>query len=191
MYLVAPPTIIPNQLHSAELDREQKAFVEGKNRGLGLMGPWEGTENWHGGCVQLTAKLVFDKENGGPPFSIRLNSLGIGKSNRAARRFTSLSILQLKFEREALYDEKKYRAVIELRSRHLVICGRLYQAFCTKEGEIFFVGASFCQRQKRRSIGDHLRLSFNKIMQSVNPLNLNKGQVCILPSSLSKPLTTL
>ena len=189
MYFVNPPTIIPDQLHSAELDREQKVFVEDKNRGLDLMGPWEGKENRHGGCVQLTVKLVFDKENGDPPFSIRLN-MSIGKSNRAAQRFTSLSILQLKFEREALYDEKKYRTVIELLSRHVVICGRLYQAFCTKEQEIFFVEASFYQRQKRRSIGDHLRLSFNKIMQSVNPLNLNKGQVCVLPSSLSKPLTT-
>ena len=182
MYFVTPLTIIPNQFHSAELDREQKAFVEGKNRGLGPMGPWEGKENWHGGCVQLITKLVFDKENGNPPFLIRLNSLGIGKSNGAARRFTSLSMLQLNFEREALYDEKKYRAVIELRSRHLVICGRLYQAFCTKEGKIFFVETSPFQREKRRLIGDHFRLSFNKIVHSVNPLDSNKDQVRVTTS---------
>ena len=134
MYFVNPPTIIPDQLHSAELDREQKVFVEDKNRGLDLMGPWEGKENRHGGCVQLTVKLVFDKENGDPPFSIRLN-MGIGKSNRAAQRFTSLSILQLKFEREALYDEKKYRTVIELLSRHVVICGRFYQISVRRRGK--------------------------------------------------------
>ncbi|KAL5494878.1 hypothetical protein ACEPAI_340 [Sanghuangporus weigelae] len=163
----------------AELDREQKAFAEGKGRGLGLMGPWEGKENWHGGCVQLTAKLTFDKENrnGQLPFSIRLNSFGIGKSNRAARRFTSLSVLQLKFEKEALYDEKKYQLVVELLSRNVVICGRLYRAFCTKEGKIFSVETNAdYQRQKRKSAGDHFRMSYRRIINAINPLDLNKEQ---------------
>ncbi|KAL5519334.1 hypothetical protein ACEPAH_1017 [Sanghuangporus vaninii] len=176
---LSPSVLATRQAIYAELDREQKAFAEGKGRGLGLMGPWEGKDNWHGGCVQLTAKLTFDKENrdAQSPFAIRLNSFGMGKSNRAARRFTSLSVLQLKFEKEALYDEKKYELVIELLSRNVVICGRLYYAFCTKEGKIFFVETNAdYQRQKRRIIGDHFRLSYRRIINAINPLDLNKEQ---------------
>ncbi|KAL5519333.1 hypothetical protein ACEPAH_1016 [Sanghuangporus vaninii] len=176
--LSAPAGPIAQAIY-AELDREQEAFVEHEDRGLGLKGPWKGKDNWYGGRVQLTAKLEFNKMNkiGQPPFSIRLNGFHTGKSNRAARFFTSLSILQLKFEKEALFNVENYKLVTELLGRHVVICGRLYCAFCTKEGKIFFVETNEdYQRKARESDGDQYRISFRKLVKTINPLVLNKEQ---------------
>ena len=176
------PDKVLDGIYSAELDREQEAFVEHEGRGLGLKGPWKEKDNWYGGRVQLTAKLEFNKKGGSDeqPFSIRLNAFRTGKSNRVARMFTSLSILQLKFEKEALFEERNYKFVTELLSRHVVICGRLYCAFCTKEGKIFFVETKEnYQRNERESDGDHYRISYRRLVKMINPLGLNKGQVRI------------
>ncbi|EJD03544.1 uncharacterized protein FOMMEDRAFT_154620 [Fomitiporia mediterranea MF3/22] len=173
---LSPAVIKTRQDIYAELDREQKAFLENKGRGLGLMGTWDHKENWHGGRVQLTAKLDFNKD-GYPPYTIRLNSFGIGKSNRAARRFTSLSILQVKYDDGALYDDKRKNLAHELFSKPLILCGRQYVLFCTKENKAFFVEIrEGYERKPMRSIGDHYRMSFRKFVQTVNPMALNKEQ---------------
>ncbi|KAL5521270.1 hypothetical protein ACEPAG_9193 [Sanghuangporus baumii] len=95
--LSAPTGSVEHAIYT-ELDREQETFVEHEDRGLGLKGPWKGGDSWYGGRIQLTAKLEFNKMNktGQPPFSICLNGFHTDKSNRAARFFTSLSILQVK-----------------------------------------------------------------------------------------------
>lgn len=143
------------------------------------MGAHEGEENWHGGRVQLTAKLNFNKDagDGQPPFSIRLNSFGFGKSNRVARFMTSLSILQVKVDKNALYDKAKVDILHEALSKPLVICGRQYCVFCTKECKVFFVEIKDdYQRKPRRSFGDDLRISYRNFVRVINPMELNSEQ---------------
>ena len=49
---------------SGELDREEAAFKERKDRGLGLMGTWHEVENRYGGCIQQQVRLEQGRKKG-------------------------------------------------------------------------------------------------------------------------------
>ncbi|KAH8119803.1 RNA dependent RNA polymerase-domain-containing protein [Phellopilus nigrolimitatus] len=161
----------------AELDREHLAFVEGKGRGLGLMGPWCGEDNWHGGRVQLNARLRVkeDKIKGGQPYFITLENFGHGKSNRVTRYMTSLSILQLKIgedAKKALQD-----GLIDFLAQRFVLCGRQFVPFHPKEDKVYCVEINEdLERISVEALGDNFRLSFDTFIRWHNSLELNASQ---------------
>src|SRR5438046_892342 len=62
VYMVGAPALVIlkrclTRYCREELEREKKACTEGSGRGLGLMGKWEGIEDWYGGRIQQVARL--------------------------------------------------------------------------------------------------------------------------------------
>ncbi|THH11616.1 hypothetical protein EW145_g546 [Phellinidium pouzarii] len=157
---LSPSVIATRQKIYAELDREHLALMEGCERGLGLMGPWQGEDNWFGGRVQLNARLTISKtKDQQSHFSVSLESFGYGKSNRATRYATSLSILQLKIEKDAKWKFKE--SLIDFLAQRFVICGQLNEDF---------------ERRAVQSLGDHFRRSYDTFIRWHNSLEMNKEQ---------------
>lgn len=156
--------------------------MEGKQRGLGLMGNWKGEENWYGGRIQLIAKVSINRNKSGRNmFSFRLEPYGIGKSNRATRYCTSLSILQLKIEKNSEYALSNDASIANLLGERFVLCGRVYCPFHTKEGKLFLVETNEDYERKPVSkLGDKFRQSFDDFLNWHNPMELNSDQVSCL-----------
>ena len=139
------------------------------------MGPWMGSEkeSWYGGCVQLSARLVFGKE--GNPYQTYINPLRFGKSNRATRYMTSLGIISLKVDTSNLDGSED---VTELLGRRFVLLGRCYLPFYTKEGKLMLVESNEdYERLPVPVFGDNYRISYDAFVRWHNPHKYNKKQV--------------
>ncbi|KAI5121840.1 hypothetical protein M0805_003273 [Coniferiporia weirii] len=174
---LSPAVLTSRQAIYNELDREHQALMEGRERGLGLMGPWHGEDNWYGGRIQLNARMSINKNSKEQrqPFSVSLDSFGYGKSNRATRYATSLSILQLKIEKDIKWKFKD--EMIDFLARRFVLCGRVFCPFHPKEDKVYLVEINEdFERRAVRELGDYFRQSFDLFIRWHNSLEGNSEQ---------------
>ncbi|KAI0352282.1 hypothetical protein OH77DRAFT_1428830 [Trametes cingulata] len=153
-----------------ELDREELAICEGRLRGLGLHGEWEGTEDWYGGKIQQVARL--EEEHG--EFRLVLAPMEMRKSNRFARFLGSRRILQVSIPREMRNtrgdDLRKYF------TRKFVLCGRVFVAFGAKDGKVFLMETNEDYERAARTPGDNQRMSLEEFVAWHNPMDKNGKQ---------------
>ncbi|TFK59804.1 hypothetical protein BDN72DRAFT_883839 [Pluteus cervinus] len=117
--LPLPPNTQAAHVIWKELDREQAAIMENRDRGLGLMGMWHGETDWYGGQVQQLARVVKD----GKGYSIQLQCMEKRCSHRFARYLGSRRILQLRVPDDLINRENK---VVRLwLQRKFILCGRV------------------------------------------------------------------
>lgn len=166
----------PNAHIRQELDREQRALVENDDcrRGLGAYGDFEQEPDWYGGRIIQIARLVQQAK--GAPFEIKLDSLDYKKATtRLARFFGSRRVLRLNISKEILYNEK----VREFICQKFVLCGRVFVPLRPKDDKVYLIEVSEdYERSPLRSEGDHLRFSFQQLMNWHNPpIEANSKQV--------------
>ncbi|EKM56512.1 uncharacterized protein PHACADRAFT_118286 [Phanerochaete carnosa HHB-10118-sp] len=159
-----------------ELSREQKALLEGKGHGLGLLGDWEGEKNWYGGRVQQLARIEKDAQQ--HKYYLQLGAMQkVGRSHRLARFLGSHRVLHVKIPKEALYEQKEMDALKDFLSHKFVLCGRVFVSFAVKDQKIYLVETDEdFERTADRKKGDHLRYSLEKLIEWYNPLDLNDKQ---------------
>ncbi|KDQ62864.1 hypothetical protein JAAARDRAFT_53096 [Jaapia argillacea MUCL 33604] len=158
----------------AEMDREQAAVIENKGRGLGLMGEWQGKENWYGGKVEQLVVVVNTAGDKEPPrYEMRLQKLDMRKSNRFRRFLSSRRVLRVKYDSELLH---KPRELSEFLSQKFVICGRVFVAFHAKEGVFMMETREDYERRSSHFQGDQHRMSFDEFVEWYNPLGRNNEQ---------------
>ncbi|KAF7966382.1 hypothetical protein HWV62_38905 [Athelia sp. TMB] len=116
-----------------ELDREQDALIEGKGRGLGLMGEWKGVPNYYGGKVQQ--KLRLNKGSAG--YYLTPEPLEMTRSYRFARYLGSRRLLQIRLDEKLLQQERD--EIAEFLAKDFVICGRTFRPFTSKEESVYLV----------------------------------------------------
>uniref|UniRef100_D8QL20 RNA-dependent RNA polymerase n=1 Tax=Schizophyllum commune (strain H4-8 / FGSC 9210) TaxID=578458 RepID=D8QL20_SCHCM len=177
-----------------ELDLEQAALVEGKGRGLGLMGPWEeqgSAEDYFGGKIQQVVRLTRE---GKGEFSFSLLPMQAQKrSYRLARRLGSRRIVQVRLDKEYNNqakdkgkgkgnekegEEEEGVGVAEfLAQSKFVLCGRVFVPYASKDGSAYLVEVDEdYERKARTGCGDQHRLSLEKLIESENPWVMNCNQ---------------
>jgi hypothetical protein len=170
-----------------ELDREQLAIIENRERGLGLMGEWQGDQDWFGGQIQQLARLV--KSNGS--YMIHLEPLEKRRSHRFARYLGSRRMIQLRIPDELVM--KELPGVRAYLSHKFVLCGRVFVSLHAKDNSVYMVETNEdYERQPGSWCGDEYRRTFADVIEWHNPLDLNKNQVhLLLPSMFLHDLMTL
>ncbi|KAJ3566178.1 hypothetical protein NP233_g7159 [Leucocoprinus birnbaumii] len=168
-----PTTRNANQLLWKELDREQAAILENKGRGLGLMGEWDGQENWYGGRIQQIAKLSKAKDGRG--YSIHLEAMEKRRSHRFARFCGSRRILQLRIPEKLIFDE--CAQLKEFFQRKFILCGRVFVPFYAKDHRLYMVEINEdWERQPQQESGDLYRKSYTDFVNWHNPPAYNFKQ---------------
>ena len=160
-----------------ELDREQKAIMENKSRGLGLVddGQWEGATGWYGGQVQQIAKLSKGTSSESP-YVVRLEPLEKRRSNRFARFLGSRRILLLRIPEDLMMKDGDN--IRQFLLRKFVLCGRVFVPFHSKEESLYLVETDEnWERQGDFRCGDQFRMAFDRFVEWHNPLSHNAGQV--------------
>ncbi|KAJ7696807.1 RNA dependent RNA polymerase-domain-containing protein [Mycena rosella] len=151
-----------------ELDRELKATVENKSRGLGLMGEFDGVPDYYGGNVQFTIRLL-DAGEGKEP-RVRLEPLQMTRSHHLARELGSVSVI-------ALRDDKDGALVRQWAARKFVFCGRTYVALPPKSSKVYLIETDEnCGRTPQECYGDQYRISYDAYIRRNNPMDLNSEQ---------------
>lgn len=159
-----------------ELDREQLAFREGLSRGLGLMGSWEGDNDWYGGQIQQLARLAEDGKT--KTFKILLEPMEKRRSHRFARFCGSRSMLQLRIPVKLL--QEKNSQIKTALNRKFVLCGRIFVPFHSKDNSLYMVETNEDVFRKSQAwCDDNHRQSFSEFINWHNPLEHNSNQVCI------------
>lgn len=144
--------------------------MEGKGRGVGLMGAWQGTSDWYGGRIQQVGRL-YKEEN---KITIKLEAMEMQRSHRFARYCGSRRILQIRIP-DDIGDSADVRKFL---CQKFVLCGRVFIAFHSKEGSVYMVETNEnYQRQTRNDFGDQRRQSLFDFINWHNPIELNKKQV--------------
>lgn len=101
-----------------ELAREQKALMEKRDRGLGLMDDWEGEVNWYGGRIQQLVRV----EKVAGRYALQLGAMQkVGRSHRLARYLGSRRVLQIKLPEKTLYDQKEMNVLKDLFAHKFVM----------------------------------------------------------------------
>ncbi|KAK7450551.1 hypothetical protein VKT23_012860 [Stygiomarasmius scandens] len=156
-----------------EFDREQKAIAENRQRGLGLMGRWEGEDDWHGGQIQQIARLVKI----GNDYSIKLEALEMRRSTRFARHVGSRRLLQIRIDDGLLSGEPR-EGTIKFLSRKLVLNGRVFIATSPKDDGLYAVeiNEDFGREPRFGNIGDQFRMHIGQFLEWHNPMELNDDQ---------------
>ncbi|KAJ7511709.1 RNA dependent RNA polymerase-domain-containing protein [Mycena galericulata] len=151
-----------------ELDREVKATVENKSRGLGLMGEFEGVPDYHGGNIQCTIRLLYTGDETEP--EVRLEPLQNTRSTHIARELGSLSVI-------ALRDDKDGAVVRKWATRKFILCGRTYVALPPKSGKVYLIETDEnYDREPQAWCGDQHRISYDEYIRRNNPMDLNANQ---------------
>lgn len=157
------------------MDRELKAKSENKGRGLGLMGEWEGVDNWYGGRVQQVARLA-KRSGGGPKYQVILEKLESTRSHRFARYLGSLGVVQMSIPKDLVNKERD--DVIKFLSQNFILCGRIYRPFTSKEMKVYLMEIDEDYgRLPDLEQGDQYRIPFRRFLDWHNPLHLNFNQV--------------
>lgn len=165
-----------------ELDREAKATVENKSRGLGLMGEFEGVSDYYGGKVQCTIRLLY-KADGEMP-NVRLEPLQMTRSHHLARELGSVSVI-------ALRDDKDGALVKQWALRKFIFCGRTYIALPPKSSKVYLIETNEdYKRIAQEWCGDQHRLSYDDYIRKNNPMHLNATQVGFIDSCGVQTLTS-
>lgn len=167
--------LLLNHLFRLELDREQAAIEENEFRGLGLMDDWLGVADWYGGQIQQIARIE-PSDNPAIPYVVRLEELEKRRSNRLARFLGSRRIVQLRVSDKLLRkDGDKIREFVRAK---FIICGRVFVPLHAKDNGVYMVETNEdFERRPDQSCGDLHRMSFQKVIQWLNPLELNFDQV--------------
>ncbi|KAJ7439963.1 RNA dependent RNA polymerase-domain-containing protein [Mycena latifolia] len=151
-----------------ELDREVKATVENKSRGLGLMGEFEGVPDYFGGNVQLTIRLLDAGDDKEP--RVRLEPLQMTRSHHLARELGSVSVI-------ALRDDKDGALVRQWATRKFIFCGRAYIALPPKSSKVYLIETNEDYgRTPQDWCGDQWRISYDEYIRRNNRMDLNANQ---------------
>ncbi|THU92070.1 hypothetical protein K435DRAFT_672820 [Dendrothele bispora CBS 962.96] len=155
-----------------ELDREQKALEENIGRGLGLMGTWEGEEDWFGGQVQQIAVLL--KLKGG--LTLRLEPLEMRRSTRFARQLGSRRILQIRINQDLLHEDREQ--VVEFLLNKFVLNGRVFVVTPPKDDGLYAVEVDedYERVGKYRRFEDRYRMGMGQFLEWHNPIEMNDDQ---------------
>ncbi|TFK66180.1 hypothetical protein BDN72DRAFT_900047 [Pluteus cervinus] len=171
MKRVLPPNIRPHTIWK-ELDREQAAIIENRERGLGLMGTWYDEPDWYGGRIQQLARVVKN----GKTYKIQLQCMEKRRSHRFARYLGSRRIIQLRVPDDLVNQENK--AIRSWLQRKFVLCGRVYVPFHSKEGSAYLMETNEnYDRFSANWAGDQYRRSFAHFINWHNPLHLNEQAI--------------
>ncbi|KAJ6479270.1 RNA dependent RNA polymerase-domain-containing protein [Mycena vitilis] len=170
-----------------EVDREHKAFVEGKSRGLGLLDePWESSDwdhrsPYYGGQIEYPLRLVKSKsKDAHQRYEIYLEKPEKGRSHRFARDLGSPSILHLSVPPRLVQDEGE--DVRKFLAKRFVLNGRVYIPIPPKDtSSVYLIQTDEdYERQKKfgplKYFGDQRRISFDEFILKHNPPELNSKQ---------------
>ncbi|KAJ7658666.1 RNA dependent RNA polymerase-domain-containing protein [Mycena polygramma] len=151
-----------------ELDREAKATVENKSRGLGLMGEFDGVPNYYGGNIQCAVRLLRREGNSIP--DVQLEPLQLTGSHHLARELGSVSVI-------ALRDNQNGALVGEAALHKFILCGRTYVALPPKSGKVYLIETNEdYDRAAQDWCGDQRRISYDEYIRRNNPMHLNAKQ---------------
>lgn len=147
-----------------ELDRELKATLENKGRGLGLMGEWEGKPNWYGGQVQQIARIECAADK---LFHIHLEPMEQWKLNHSARVLLSQCSLQLMVPK-AMMHGKDSEDLCKFLSQKFIICGRTFIPFHAKEEKAYMMQSNEdFERKPQKWCGDYHRISLANFIAGI------------------------
>ncbi|KII94231.1 hypothetical protein PLICRDRAFT_675257 [Plicaturopsis crispa FD-325 SS-3] len=158
-----------------ELDREQAALEEGLGRGLGLMGEWEGVEDWYGGKIQQVARVALDNNN--KELTIRLEKMEMRKSTAAARFLSSRRMLQIRVPADLM--RSRGAQVRQFLQQRFVLCGRMFVPFHAKDRSVYLMEINEDYERKHErpsSFADDSRISLEDFINWANPLHVNDKQ---------------
>jgi RNA dependent RNA polymerase len=154
-----------------ELDREQLAILENRERGLGLMGEWYSDADWHGGQIQQLGRLVKSEKT----YKIHLEPMEKRRSHRFARYLGSRRMIQLRIPDELVM--KELLAVRAYLSQKFILCGRTFVPLHAKDNSVYMIETNEdYERQPGSWCGDEHRRSFADVVSWHNPLDLNSKQ---------------
>jgi hypothetical protein len=110
--------------------------VENVGRGLGLMGPFEGSlENWHGGQITLRGKLV-PVPNRTDAFTIELLPPVLDRKSRLLSRFIgSRRVISVSLRQLNMFKPGVVEAAQRFLARPHIILGRTFILFQIKESK--------------------------------------------------------
>ncbi|KAF7295478.1 RNA-dependent RNA polymerase [Mycena indigotica] len=153
----------------SELDREQKALLERRGGGLGLL---DG-DKWHGG--QVTFHLRLRKLDSGD-YKIVLEKPTKGRSYRFLRILGSTGLLHLSIPNQLVRDEPaQLRAFL---SQRFILNGRVYVALPVKDATAVYLFQTDINwlREPLPYFGDDQRMSLLEFMRRHNPIEYNADQ---------------
>lgn len=147
--------------------------MENLGRGLGLMGEFNGVQNWYGGRVQQLAKLTM-KEDG--RLKLDLEAMEIKRSHRFARFLGSRRIIQVRIPTKLIQSHPK--EVRRFFAQKFVLVGRVFVPFHVKDGSVYMeeIDENY-EREAHSWCGDDHRLSHTALMEWHNPMGYNSNQV--------------
>jgi hypothetical protein len=158
------------------MDREQKAILENRGRGLGLMGEWEGVPNWWGGRIQQILRLAKAPPGSVEPYVVYLERLESRRSHRIARFLGSRRVNQMRIDSDLLFKERDQ--LHDFLLQNFVLCGRIFRPFTSKDSTVYIMETNLnYERTTDAHFGDQYRISFADFVNWANPLYLNCNQV--------------
>lgn len=159
-------------MYRTELDREEAAICERRNRGLGLQGDWQEKTKWYGGQIQQIARL---EETSLGAFRLVLTKMEMRKSHRFGRFLASRRLLQVSVP-QSLVNSSKPR-LDEFFKQKFVLCGRTFVLCGSKDSKVFLLEVPESYERPCRVRGDEQRMTLEDFVQWHNPLGLNGQQV--------------
>jgi RNA-dependent RNA polymerase len=160
-------------------------LVENKGRGLGLMGEWKGSPQWHGGNIEQLAQLLVLPDGQGKKtwtFQISLKSPALTMKSRLLSRFMgSRHIIQVSLKKLDTYDEAQLKAAREFLSLPLILLGRTFILFHIKENNNAWFIETISPLDSSFAVhpSDSFRHSYRDIVKWFNPAHErdNRNQV--------------
>ncbi|RDX50511.1 hypothetical protein OH76DRAFT_1348782 [Lentinus brumalis] len=149
-----------------ELDREEAAIREGRQRGLGLKGEWMEKSNWYGGQVQQVARL----EQTDGSFRLVLAKMEMRKSHRFARFLGSRRLLQISVPATLMFERGD--ALREFFRQRFILCGRVFVVLGAKDSKAFLMEIPEDYERSCHVPGDEQRMSLEDFIDWHNPLRL-------------------
>ncbi|KAJ3861553.1 RNA dependent RNA polymerase-domain-containing protein [Lentinula novae-zelandiae] len=169
---VALPKLLKTDI-GQESDREQLAILENRERGLGLMGHFQGADHWFGGQIQQIATL---RKTARCTLRLQLEPLEMRRSTRLARQFGSRRVLQVRIPEDLLRGEAR-RETIKFLSNKFILNGRVFAPTPPKEGAVYFIEINEdYERTPVDKFGDQYRKSLREVLDWHNPMTLNSQQ---------------
>ncbi|KAJ3851289.1 RNA dependent RNA polymerase-domain-containing protein [Lentinula lateritia] len=169
---VALPKLLKTDL-GQESDREQLAILENRERGLGLMGHFQGADYWFGGQIQQIATL---RKTVRCTLRLQLEPLEMRRSTRLARQFGSRRVLQVRIPEDFLRGDAR-RETIKYLSNKFILNGRVFAPTPPKEGAVYLIEINEDhERTPVDKFGDQYRKSLREVLDWHNPMALNSQQ---------------
>jgi RNA-dependent RNA polymerase len=157
-----------------EYDREESALAENVGRGLGLMGEWGGSLQWHGGQIEQRADLEVTAGPRELKFRVILRPPALTYKSRALMRFLgSRHILQLNLQHELIkvHDNAHLVSLHQFLALRLVLLGRTFILFHVKENTTAWYIETVSPEDSSFAChaSDHHRFTYEQVIHWVNP----------------------